>query len=116
MNNKILATIAGLALLSNLGLFLYYEGQADAQSLSKYQIPYDSKQEARNIIQVEEAKGCSKVNHDYTNKDGTQGILTFTCDSRDPPPITKTDITREDLLQEIANERNYNLIGRVIPP
>lgn len=113
--NKIYLTLAILAVAGMIGQYVVYESQVQAQSLSKYQINYDSKQEARNIMQQEENKGCSKLHQDYTNKDGTQGVLTFTCDSRQAPPIQKTDITREDLLQEIANERNYNLIGVRLP-
>ncbi len=115
--NNLLILALAVAVLSNLTLYSYYELQAQAQItfLDEYTIEYATKEMIKGIESAENAKGCSKIHTDYTNADGSQGILTFTCDSRETPPIQKRQLNREQLLQEIAEERNVQLIGSPLP-
>ncbi len=71
-------------IVSNVSLYSYYELQVQAQFPNEYTIEYTTKEMIKGIELAENAKGCSKLHTDYTNADGSQGILTFTCDPRDP--------------------------------
>lgn len=109
--NKIYLSLAILAVCGMIGQYMFYEMQATAQSVSKYTKTYSSIQEAKNIISQEESKGCSKIHHDYSNKDGSNGVLTFTCDDRSPPPVQQRTMTQNEFIQELASERGVKLVG-----
>ncbi len=110
--NKIYLTLAVLSLAGMLGQYVYYETQEALalHSRNEFTIAYTSPTEARTIIQQQEVLGCSKLHQDYTVRDGTEGILTFTCDSREPPTKVLRQLTESQFIQELAVERDVEII------
>ncbi len=113
--NKIYLTLAVLSLVGMIGQYMYYETQVLADhGTNEYTIPYTDKLQIRTIENQENVKGCELLHTDFTSRDGSNGILTFTCDNtRQIEPLRQLD--REQMLQEIAIERGIELTGIRLP-
>lgn len=109
--NKIYLTLAVLSLVGMIGQYMYYEIQVLADhGTNEYTITFNNPNAIRGLEQAENAQGCSKLHTDFDDETGQTGILTFTCDSRDPIPIPLRQLTQEQFIEELANERNIQII------
>lgn len=128
--NKLMVIIISILVLSNLSIYFYYQNNAEALSLSdfniflssktttepiitllagEYSIPYSSFSSLKIIETQENQKGCEKISTNYSKEDGSEGILVFTCsrlnESEQPSSLISLTQRIETLEQRLDNAK-----------
>lgn len=105
LKKNLLVILFSVLMLSNLGIFLYYELDVEAQSVfsDKYTIQYDNSTTRFLVEEQENRKGCAAINHDYINKAEGSGIITFSCEEFIEPEFIDP---LEQRLRDIETKQN----------